>query len=489
VSFLLRAPGLRLRPLLLVLFLAFLGNGFRNHLGVLGDADTGWHVRVGQEIVHRGVPRTGWFSWTAGDRAWVDHSWLADVLMGAVERFAGLPALVALAAAVFAWAFVRVGGSLLSSGLPGPLALALLLATWFASRGTMLARPQVLTFLFLAEWSLRLRRDRFSFQGWIVLLASAVLWANLHGGVLAGLLLAAWRVPFLFDRTFPGRVRFAGMALLLLSPLVLWATPYGTGLPPALWNILGAFPTVSRKIAEWSPSLLAPSPELLAAVALAALTAFRLRRQLDHRDRLELVFWLALALAAQRFCSPAALAALPLLAHAAARSPAATSRRLSFPERALAPAMAPLSPRKSLAALGLAIVVSIAPLLPPVGRALGITAGMDPRRFPVRVAEETRALARGRRVFQPYDWGGYLIFAWRGEPGVFIDGRYELYRDGLFAECEEIEAGGERAVALLDHHAITLAIVARDGPLDRRLSELGWVRAAEDPCARAYLRP
>lgn len=471
-------------PLFLALLLVFFLDGRLRPGALLADGDTGWHIRIGQAILDQGLPRTGLFSWTEADRPWVAHSWLADAAFGALERAGGLPAVVTATALLFAWPFARVTSFLIAAGRPAPLALPLGLLGWASARYTELARPQILTLVLLAEWSIALERGRPGLRLSAGLLASGVLWANLHGGVLAGLLLLLVRAP----RWLRGAG--ARAAPFLLMPAVLLATPHGLSLLPALGQILGAWPRTSHAIEEWGWTWSSPPLPFLALLGGVAFLAFRWRRGLGVAAGSELVLWLLVASWAHRFIPVAVCAALPVLARGARGGLAPSWPRplawlSGFLERAAVPRK---RLRGTLGGLAVAALL-LSPAHPAVARAVGIDDRMDPFRFPVGTAQQVRDAARGRRVFHPYDWGGYLIYAWRGQPGVFIDGRYELYRDGLYEMHLTILAGGERSLALLDRFGVDLVLVPRESALDHSLAATpSWRAAAVDACSRAWLR-
>ena len=59
------------------LFSLLIENSF-NYL----DADLGWHIQVGKEIVtEKTVPRINHYNYTLEGTNWVDHEWLADALL------------------------------------------------------------------------------------------------------------------------------------------------------------------------------------------------------------------------------------------------------------------------------------------------------------------------------------------------------------------------------------------------------------------------
>src|SRR6266513_1632803 len=62
---------------------------------LLGDADTGWHIRNGEFILAtRSVPHTDLFSYTRAGQPWFAWEWLYDAAIAGIHHFAGLNGLV-----------------------------------------------------------------------------------------------------------------------------------------------------------------------------------------------------------------------------------------------------------------------------------------------------------------------------------------------------------------------------------------------------------
>src|SRR5579863_5649068 len=88
---------------------------------LLGDAGIGWHIRTGQLILAtHSVPRVDPFSASMTGQPWFAWEWLYDVLVGWLDRAAGLNGVVlftaVIIATVFSWTFrllVRRGTNVL----------------------------------------------------------------------------------------------------------------------------------------------------------------------------------------------------------------------------------------------------------------------------------------------------------------------------------------------------------------------------------------
>src|SRR5712691_10834586 len=68
---------------------------------LLGDGDTGWHIRTGDYILeHRAVPHKDIFTFTRADEPWFAWEWLTDVLFAGVHRMWGMKSVALLAALI-----------------------------------------------------------------------------------------------------------------------------------------------------------------------------------------------------------------------------------------------------------------------------------------------------------------------------------------------------------------------------------------------------
>src|SRR5690349_1977382 len=130
--------------------LVFLYGGMRGAQTLLGDGDTGWHLRTGEWILAHGrVPGRDLFSFTCAGRPWFAWEWLWDVLFGRLHQIGGMAAVLVASSVVLALTFAgllrlarwRCGNAV--------VALAVTLGAAAASAGHWLARPHLLTMLFV----------------------------------------------------------------------------------------------------------------------------------------------------------------------------------------------------------------------------------------------------------------------------------------------------------------------------------------------------
>src|SRR3989442_11040693 len=78
-----------------ILPILFVFGGMRGAYSLLGDADTGWHLRTGEWILANGrVPRTDIFSYTRPGEPWFAWEWGWDVLFARLYQSFGMASVV-----------------------------------------------------------------------------------------------------------------------------------------------------------------------------------------------------------------------------------------------------------------------------------------------------------------------------------------------------------------------------------------------------------
>jgi hypothetical protein len=157
---------------------------------ILNDGDTLWQITTGNWILdHRAIPATDPFSFTAGDRPWFAHEWLAETIMAIAYRLAGMRGVMVLAAAATGLTAAILLHHL-RRFLPGIYALTALIVALSNAAPSMLARPHLLAWPCLVAWcgGLIAARANRSAPSW-ALLPVMLLWVNLHGSFMVGLLL------------------------------------------------------------------------------------------------------------------------------------------------------------------------------------------------------------------------------------------------------------------------------------------------------------
>ena len=223
------------------------------------DPDLWGHLRFGLDTVTTGhIVRPDTYSYVTVDQTWVNHEWLAETITALAYTLAGASGLIALKILLLLLVAAVVYAHLRHSGLAAG-GTALLLVPLFAMLlpWTQSLRPQLFSYLgFAVILSILIRAERSSTRWlwWAPLVFG--IWANLHGGFLAGLafvlLWAGLHVVFSWQRMTRRwqTLRFGAIGPALVATLLATLmNPYGINL---LIFLRTAF-TSRAEIAEWHP--------------------------------------------------------------------------------------------------------------------------------------------------------------------------------------------------------------------------------------------
>jgi hypothetical protein len=416
------------------------------------NPDLFWHLSSARWIlVHRAIPRTDSFSFTAYGAPWIDFEWGTQLVWYAVNLAGGLWGLWALKALLLVGAFWPVDGLLRDKGVSG-LARAGALALWVAA---MLAqtdlRADLTSVMLFAIILRRLEARRASFLfGFGVFL----LWANLHAGFI--LAFGLYALAALIAR-LEKRERLPGLGAEAMGAFLgTLINPYGAGIYRVLFA--HASEPAVRSVMEWQP----PSPRnafqaplLLAILLVLALSWAGARR-------------------ASRLLLGAALATLCAAAFSARFGAyfAAAGTMLVF--------SAFPRPRAAFIALGLAAMSAALIPIRVRFRAWPFNDMHVARRAVDFVARERGALG-GLRLFNQYEWGGYLGWRLDADRGVFGDGRYLFH-----AQLPEINTALTSAENLADFASRRNL----DGFVIKNMDTmLPTTRSYPDGTTRAFARP
>jgi hypothetical protein len=447
------------------------------------DPDLWWHLKTGQYIVeHKTVPHTDPFSYTRAGEPWIAHEWLTDVLLYGLECTAGYGGLIVVFAAIICGAFFLL---YLRCG-PDPFVAGV--ATLFAAWATMPlwgVRPQVLSLLLTSLWLLILERSERSPRILWWTLPLTLLWVNLHAGFALGLALSALflaaglverRLGY-SDQTAP-HLRAAAFVLLLnfllvpLNPngLKLFSYPIETLRSTAMQSYIAEWASPNFHRSDYWPFL------LLILGTLVALGWSRL--QVRPRALLLLLVSLYAGLCSIRLMPLFILIAVPFLCQAlgSCRKIRPSRLRPSRISRSLMNAVIVLA-MASFAGVHITLVIEDQPQV-------------ERQVFPAGAVAFLQAHPPSGRIFNHYDWGGYLIWKLRPSTLVFIDGRADLYGQPLLDEFADTYQLKDAWRQTLQRWNIEAVIVPEDSALATGLrASPGWTVAYQDAQAVILTRP
>ena len=394
------------------------------------DSDYYWHVTTGELIANGQFPRTDPFSFTWGGMPWTLHEWLSELLifrlvdsigyMGAVFVFAFVPGI---AMGILAFALHRLG--LRTAAVVAGTSLSALLVIPYAT-----LRPQALSwimFAILVGGLVHLRPDR---ARWILLLPPMfILWANLHGLWVIGLVvLAAYTILSLVGLTPMSGARRWALAMVPLAMLGTAFTPEGPSLILYPLRYVDSGDWGMANISEWqSPDFHDPAhwPFLIFLAATAIFGRWRVPWWMSILSFLGI----AMTLVALRNGPVAAILGAPALAvgiDAALRDWRPTQRTLS-PR---------LARQRRVLELVMATIVAIAGvvILMPRDPEAAVLASIE-RELPVQGIELLLSEVPDGRILSWYGWGGYVIGNMYDHGArVFVDGRNDMYDEAILDE-------------------------------------------------------
>ena len=223
-------------------------------------ADARWLAAVGAVIARAGnIPSSIPYA-AAPSHDWVNVPVLGELVFHALWSLDGERALVLAQAVAVAATLMLVLRDMRAAGASDTAAAVVLVVIPFASAASLfVVRAQMFSLPLFALLVLLLRSDARSSSRRIWLLVPLVaLWSNLHGGVLAGLVVAT--IYLLFQRR-AFAVLAAAWAALFLTPALVHTGDY-------YWTVLHSEPAASG-FGLWAPlSWHSPLDVLFVAVAL-----------------------------------------------------------------------------------------------------------------------------------------------------------------------------------------------------------------------------
>ncbi|HYB92053.1 MAG TPA: hypothetical protein VEC38_13540 [Candidatus Binataceae bacterium] len=463
------------------------------------DPDLWGHIRFGQAVLsHARIAFSDPYSYSAPGHLWLNHEWLAEVIMAAAWGLLGVFGLKLMKFALAAAAICALADAESQTDAPIPIQLLVLVVTALMSAPWFQFRPQLFTFALLAALLTLLARDARGRPAplWLAIVMFA-LWANLHGGFIIGIgALAVYSVAAgaqdLFEGRGWGRLARLG-AITIASALATLATPYGIGIWRAIARAL-ANPDTRTIVSDWQPLLASVAahwhwrplrsiydfaPLGLGAALAASIAA---SRAIDDPGLIAVAAaMLAGALVSIRNAPIAEIAiAVPLARHLGL----ALARRRA---RAGAPGAAPSAPlARSGPANQLAMAVIAVALLAATNFFSARLSAKE--RYPASAVEFMQTHNLSGNVLDDFLWGEYLI--WHLAPGsrVFVDGRYDtVYPKSVIRDYIRFHFGESDAV--LDSYPHDFVLIAPELGARRLMDARGdWKLVYRDEVALLYAR-
>lgn len=445
-------PVVRLLPSLtdvaFLLPVVFLFTRMEGAKTMLGDGDTGWHIRTGEWILANGhVPTKDMFSFTKAGAPWYAWEWLWDMCIAWIYHHGGLASVVVVNIALICLTFALLFRLVRRHCINPFLAMAITSLACATSALHWLARPHLITMLFVVISLFVLDRVREGRTRWVLVLPFfTILWTNLHGGffveliILGGYTTGELVAALLTADTVQRRTSLRNAALCAVTAaccaLATLVNPYTYHLHQHIYQFFSE-PYHVQNIAEYQSISFHGGGALYveAMLLLGALTSVWFA--VKHRDFVPAVLivgWGHLALFAARNIPLFAIVSAPFIAqalnemiHSLERAPVADwlVRTLSA-FRNTAFEFEQTDRLWRLHAISAVTITVLALLIMDPNAGKKLKPEYDPDRYPAKALSVLRA-DRGSRIFADDEWGDYLLFQLYPDHRVFVDGRDDFY--------------------------------------------------------------
>lgn len=441
------------------------------------DPDLWGHLRFGGDILARGIARVDPYSFTS-DIPWVNHEWLAEVVMNLSWRAGGTLGLVLLKLALAGIALGLVAMVLTRDDLHGvPRDLPLYAAVVGMWQRIAVVRPQLfsVTLFGLLLWTLRSAERGRPARLWLVPPLFA-LWVNLHGGWIVGWgVLAMWTAVEASPFGRCGIDRRLLTAVTIAAAVATLVNPYGLG----MWRFLASTVRVERPdIGDWRPlygTQLSAVLAWLINAALAAAAFARGRRSIPLSHALIVTALGVGAVRVNRLDVFFSLSVVMLLAghmfstHAERLRPALWTRRVG---------------------IAAALAVLVAAVAVWQVRSWLTCMALDGSWMPERDAGAF--LVRNQfsgRMLTFFNWGEYAIWHLAPRIQVSFDGRREtVYSDAFITSHTRLYENPASEQAFLQRLAPDYAWLPSSLPLVGELEREGWSRLYSGPVSVVLAR-
>ncbi len=339
-------------------------------------------------------------------------------------------------------------------------------------------RPQLASFLFLAILNFELSRFKTTriFHPWFYPLLF-IIWANTHGGFILGFLLLgsfiAGEALNIFTKSGSPLTwkelrktsfwTISAVLVTLINPngINLWKLPF--------YTVQVSFSNIN----EWaSPDFhrIDLQPMLWLIFLLIIGMGFA-KKHLDWSGIIKFIGFAYMAFMSQRSIGPFLVIAVPVVS-TYLEDLWNMSTSLFQGSKAGYQRQSPGIKSRTAAMINtiiLAFLVAIG-----VGRAFFLTRpALIHADFPYQAVTWMQENRPNGLMFNSYNWGGYLIWTLPEYP-VFIDGRADLYGDGLLSDWWKVVNATDAGLKLLEKWNIRLVFVEKGWPIQQKLPAMGW---------------
>ncbi len=391
----------------------------------INDNDIGFHIRLGEQIIKTGsFPGADTFSYTS-NAPYLDHEWLAQVLLYFTWHVGGLNGLIILRVILVLSIFMLFYFQYKKNF---PLNLLFLIPLIFLLLPHAFIRPHMFSWLLQVILIKLLLEKKYQMAPLVL-----VVWANMHASFMLALMVTGFYLFREYLQTKEKKILLI-TALCMLAPLL---NPYGY----QIFLFSNKIKDYTWFVSEWNPLDIHSGFFWVWVFFLAVVaTSVFVRNKAKWHDKLFVLILAILGFTAARFPAVSALYLLPLLFE-------------QYPEPIL------LKSSKQLnRIMGSAIIALLLAFKPATGYFHSPGMGIDHLKLPVYATEFLLHHKLNGKLYNDYNYGGYLIWKLPPEQKVFVDGRIEVYAgsamDDYLSACE-----GKNWEAVFEKYGVEMVLI------------------------------
>jgi tetratricopeptide (TPR) repeat protein len=421
------------------------------------DTDSWWHIKTGEYIVkNRNIPKKDIFSYGRTKEIWINPEWLSQVIFYLVYKnfsFDGLLFFKALLG-IFISFFIFILANFFTKEYFFSSIFTILSQTvimyW------MQIRPQIFTFLFLILLLFLLYKQKKYYLLFVPILF--LIWANFHGGFLAGLFLLTLFTFSQILKIILKKNSKNNIFPILFSTIISYLTPLLN--PNFFYVYIHPFYAVRDKflltiLREWNPPdfSLSSSYTFIFLLSLGIFILIFSYRKIDLTDLLIFLSFTYFSFSARRHFPLFSLVCSPIFA----KYSSLCNFKINFSERI----------KKIFLIILIFISLFFLFLLPE--RLKFNKNNLIKTCFIYDGVEFIKLNKLSGPIFNDIDWGGYLIFNLYPKEKVAVDTRCDMvYPVSYLKEHMEI-LEGKNYKDFFEKYKINLILITKDRTLNKFL--------------------
>ncbi|MCB2082375.1 MAG: hypothetical protein KDD76_07020, partial [Rickettsiales bacterium] len=274
--------------------------------------DSPWHLAAGDLIrASGGLPAYDAWSYTAGETRWFHQSWGFDVIISIIRQYLGLPGLYILTYGLGALVLVLVWKNILLRDVTARGLIAAWLLAAIALFPRVGLKPDMISYLLVVVFYIFLHRSRENIKYAYALPLLMVIWVNVHGGFLAGLILITIYFIEAILKKENQRIRHF-MMIGLGCGLAILVNPLGIHILPAILANVNS--QIIAQLGEWKPLSASQFPFVFMAMFVMVLVTNIRNHKIPLADKVVAYIWLVMGIDSTRFSMYFGILAAPYIA-------------------------------------------------------------------------------------------------------------------------------------------------------------------------------